>query len=138
MVFSLVGGYTFLFRGGEAMADVLTQFGAKVRELRVKQGLTQEGLAERCGLHWTYIGGLERGKKNPTLLTLVKIAAGLKIGLGDLLERRVQQRALSAKDKTQIGLLRLLRKKDAPTLQLAVGVVRDVLRWQDRYGRDRG
>jgi transcriptional regulator with XRE-family HTH domain len=52
-------------------------FGKKVRELRLAKGWTQEELAERTGLHSTYIGGVERGERNLGFDNLVKIARAL-------------------------------------------------------------
>lgn len=55
------------------MNSVLKKFGDKVREKRVKQGLSQEGLADRAGVHRTYIGMIERAEKNITLKNIDKI-----------------------------------------------------------------
>lgn len=64
------------------MADsIQKQFGARVRELRREQGLTQEQLAEKVGLHWTYIGGIERGVRNPALKNIHAIAKALDVPL---------------------------------------------------------
>ena len=52
------------------MADILKQFGKKVRELRKAQGLSQEELAEKADLHYTYIGGVERGERNLSLKSI--------------------------------------------------------------------
>ena len=59
-------------------------FGKKVAEVRRKQHLSQEELADRCGLHRTYIGAIERGEKSPTLNTVQKIADGLNIAVVEL------------------------------------------------------
>jgi transcriptional regulator with XRE-family HTH domain len=53
------------------------RFGKRVRELRLAKGLTQEELAERAGLHPTYIGGIERGERNLGLDNLLKLARAL-------------------------------------------------------------
>lgn len=58
-------------------ADPRAQFGRAVRKLRHVLGLSQEGLAEKADLHWTYIGGVERGERNLGLLNIVKIARAL-------------------------------------------------------------
>ena len=50
-------------------------------------GLSQEALAEECDLHRTYIGSVERGERNITLLTLERIAVALKIKPVDLMQR---------------------------------------------------
>lgn len=52
--------------------------GKTIREMRVNLGLSQERLAELAGLHWTYIGGIERGERNVSLMNIVKIAKALK------------------------------------------------------------
>ncbi|MFQ3668323.1 MAG: helix-turn-helix transcriptional regulator, partial [Fimbriimonadaceae bacterium] len=54
-----------------------TQFGETVRRIRRRLGMTQLELAERSGLHLTYISGIERGTRNPTLSVLERLAAGL-------------------------------------------------------------
>ncbi|WP_417490348.1 helix-turn-helix domain-containing protein [Maricaulis sp.] len=58
-----------------------------VRERRRELGLTQEALAERCGLHPTYISGIETGDRNPSLNALEKLAASLELPAHHLLER---------------------------------------------------
>lgn len=63
----------------------LIRFGHRVRTLRKRQGLSQEDLAEKSGLHRTYIGGIERGERNPALLNLLKLAAALEVEVGELL-----------------------------------------------------
>ena len=58
---------------------ILRKFGARVRELRKEQGLSQEGLAEKCGLDRTYVGGIERGERNVSLVNIVGLARALQI-----------------------------------------------------------
>jgi transcriptional regulator with XRE-family HTH domain len=55
------------------------RFGRIVSRLRVERGFSQEGFAAATGLHRTYMGGIERGERNPTLTTILRIAEGLKI-----------------------------------------------------------
>ena len=63
----------------------LTTLGLAVREHRRARGLSQEDLAEKCGLHRNYIGGVERGERNVSYLNLLKIAAGLELRLSELI-----------------------------------------------------
>ena len=62
--------------------DILVQFGKKVKEERRKQRLSQEQLAEKAGLHRTYIGMIERAEKNITLENIYKICKALDLNLG--------------------------------------------------------
>ena len=61
-------------------------FGRKVRNLRVGRGLSQEALADECGLHRTYIGSVERGERNVTLGTIVRLARVLQTSPSHLLQ----------------------------------------------------
>lgn len=54
-------------------------FGTAVREARHALGLSQEELAARCRLHRTYLADVERGERNPSLLSIVRIASGLGV-----------------------------------------------------------
>ena len=60
-------------------------FGARVRNRRERLGLSQEALAERAGLHWTFISGIERGVRNPSLTTVLRVSAALQTTAGLLL-----------------------------------------------------
>lgn len=67
-------------------ASLLTKFGAAVRRLRLRRGkLSQEELALLSDLDRTYISGVERGARNPTLLSMARIAKVLKVSLSELL-----------------------------------------------------
>lgn len=66
------------------METITSSFGKRIRSIRVSKGISQEKLAERCGLHPTYIGQIERGEKSPTLDTVDKLSAGLEISVGEL------------------------------------------------------
>ena len=59
-------------------------FGDRVRATREAKGLSQEGLAERAGLHWTYIGQVERGQRNLSLHNILRIAHALDTDAGGL------------------------------------------------------
>lgn len=59
---------------------------ANLKRLREATGMSQEAFADRCGLHRTYISGVERGVRNPTLLVIEKIAKGLRVLAAELLD----------------------------------------------------
>lgn len=64
--------------------NINIKFGKKVREERLKLGLSQEGLAEKAGVHRTYIGMIERAEKNITLENIEKIAKALGMRIEEL------------------------------------------------------
>lgn len=57
----------------------LIRFGRRLRELRTQAHLSQEELAERAGVHRTYVGGVERGERNVGLLNLFRFARALRV-----------------------------------------------------------
>ena len=67
-------------------ADILVQFGKRVRELREGLGLSQEAFADRCGLDRTYLSGIELGKRNVSLRNLELLARAFEINLARLFQ----------------------------------------------------
>lgn len=65
---------------------ILRQFGERVREQRMKMGITQERLGELAKVHRTYIGMIERAEKNITLTNMEKIARALGKRVSDLVD----------------------------------------------------
>ena len=61
------------------------KFGLRLREVRKQKGFSQEGLALACGLDRTYIGGVERGERNISLINIYKIAHALRVAPKELL-----------------------------------------------------
>jgi len=66
--------------------EILIKFGSKVKEFRLDRNLSQEELAYKANLHRTYIGMIERGEKNITLLNIEKIAKALAINIHELFQ----------------------------------------------------
>ncbi len=62
---------------------ILLKFGKKVKDERIKKNLSQEKLAEKAGVHRTYIGMIERAEKNITLENIEKVAKALGLKLSD-------------------------------------------------------
>ncbi len=60
-------------------SDPLARFGQRVRDLRMHRGMSQEELAAEAGLHWSYVGQVERGTRNVTLLRIIQLADGLGV-----------------------------------------------------------
>lgn len=68
----------------DGIADVLIRFGLRLRLLRKEASLSQEALADRCGLDRTYMSGIERGKRNVSLRNIEVLARALDISISAL------------------------------------------------------
>lgn len=62
------------------------RLGKKIKKLRKEQKISQEELADKAGIHRTYMGKIERGESNPPMQTVNKIASALKVSLKDILQ----------------------------------------------------
>jgi transcriptional regulator with XRE-family HTH domain len=68
--------------------DVRERVGLNLQRLRREKGLSQEELADLANIHQTYLSGVERGKRNPTVTVLQRIAAALGADIENLVQRR--------------------------------------------------
>ncbi|MBD1226315.1 cell morphology transcriptional regulator XreR1 [Xenorhabdus griffiniae] len=66
--------------------NIRSLFGQRIRYLRREAGMSQEAFADKCGLDRTYVSGIERGVRNPTLEIINVIANGLQIELSELFD----------------------------------------------------
>ena len=69
----------------EGQRGLLLAFGGAVRRLRQARGWSQEEFADRAGVHRTYMGAIERGEQNLSLVSIARVAAGLGISLSALM-----------------------------------------------------
>jgi len=70
----------------QPLSTATETFGARVRQARHDLGESQEKLAERCGLHWSFVGQVERGRRNVSLHNILKLAAALHVDPGELVQ----------------------------------------------------
>jgi transcriptional regulator with XRE-family HTH domain len=61
--------------------------GRAIRDVRAARRLSQEELAHRSGMHRTYLGGIERGERNPSYTNIRRLAAALEVNASELLAR---------------------------------------------------
>ena len=66
---------------------VAKSFGKSVRAFRLNKGMTQQDLADKCGLDISYIGQIERGQRNPTLGVIHGLASVLGVKVSDLMKK---------------------------------------------------
>ena len=105
--------------------DILIELAKRIRELRKSSDFTQSDLAEKTGLSTNFIALLEQGKRSPSIETLDKIAAALKVTLHELFyfpprATKVQEAEKKLKD--------ILKGKDANTISLVAEIVEAVLK----------
>ncbi len=77
------------------MEDIKLSIGKRIRALRKQRGLSQEELGWKAELHFTYIGAVERGEKNCSIISLEKIAKGLEVDIKDLFNTPFQRTDIS-------------------------------------------
>jgi transcriptional regulator with XRE-family HTH domain len=70
----------------EPISPATRVFGERVRAHREALGLSQEALAAQSGVHWTFLGQVERGRRNLSLHNLLKVAQGLGVDPGELVQ----------------------------------------------------
>ena len=90
------------------MEDIKSLIGKRIRELRKQRGLSQEELGWKAELHFTYIGAVERGEKNCSIITLEKIAKGLQVDIKDLFDTRFHKTDISKLKKEINNKINLL------------------------------
>lgn len=66
--------------------DITTRLGKNIRRLREEKGWSQEDYADRAGIHRTYVSDIERGRRNPTITVVEKLAQPFGIKAGALLD----------------------------------------------------
>jgi len=112
------------------------QVGRRLKESRQKLGLTQEQLAERAGLHYSYIGQVERGDKNPSLKSLYRLAGALNVGIDYLLEEDGSYRDRTAADLLLSELISLLKDRPEEDVRLVLQVAATMIERIDQLQKD--
>jgi len=98
--------------------------GARIKELRKIKGLSQEGLAEKVDISPNYLGRIERGKENPTLDMLLRLAEALGVELWEICDFGHQMTIKDIKET----LHRLVKEADEERLRLLIKIVMAVVR----------
>ena len=117
--------------------EILKLVGQRIRSLRKERGMSQEQLGEKGGFHYSYIGQVERGEKNVSLLNLAKISAALEVSLSQVFTYldREEKRTDSENDLQEI--LATLRYRKPDQVRLVRNVVREILGEGDRYSTNK-
>ncbi|UNK18392.1 helix-turn-helix domain-containing protein [Paenibacillus sp. N3/727] len=109
------------------MNEIIRRLGKRIRQLRKKQGISQDTLGERSGLHNNYIGQVERGEKNVTIDSLCKIAAGLDVSMEELF-RYIDP----MKQPDEIGQINeLLSSRSTEDQAMILSVMKRIFEWEE-------
>ncbi|CAH1056642.1 helix-turn-helix transcriptional regulator [Paenibacillus sp. FSL E2-8871] len=107
--------------------EILKLVGIRIRTLRKERGLSQEALGERGGFHFSYIGQIERGEKNVSLLNLHKIAEALEVNLIQLFAYLDEDFMVTSSESDIRDIVGLLRTANDEKIRLAKNVLRELL-----------
>ncbi len=109
------------------MGALRASFGRRIQQLRKAAGLTQEKLAQRAGMDYKYLGGVERGERNITIDNVERIIKAL--GVAPYEPFMIDLARPAAEPPNEKVLLNLIRHTDASIRPLITEVVQSFLRW---------
>ncbi|WP_339276255.1 helix-turn-helix transcriptional regulator [Paenibacillus sp. FSL W8-0426] len=107
--------------------EVLKLVGARIRALRKERGYSQESLGEKGGFHFSYIGQIERGEKNVSLMNLAKIAESLEVNLIQLFAYIDEDFEVTENEKEIKEIVQLLRDSSSDNIRVAKNVIKGIL-----------
>lgn len=106
--------------------EVLKLVGARIRALRKERGYSQESLGEKGGFHFSYIGQIERGEKNVSLLNLAKIADSLDVSLVQLFAYVDEEVEITKQEIEIKEIFQTLRRLNPEKLTLSRKLIKDI------------
>ena len=114
--------YLFM-EGRETILDLKEMIGSRIQEIRNKKGITQDQLSEKVGISSKYLSSIERGKENPTLNTILKLAQSLDVKLDEFFTH------LEIEDpaKRKSMIIEMLDEADEDQLKLAYKVLSEII-----------
>jgi transcriptional regulator with XRE-family HTH domain len=116
--------------------DILKLVGKRIRSLRKEREMSQELLGEKGGFHYSYIGQIERGEKNISLLNLAKVASALEVSLSQLFTYVDEEEKRTESESDLQEILSTLRYHGPEQVRMVRNVVREILGENDKYTTD--
>ncbi|MBT2285813.1 helix-turn-helix transcriptional regulator [Paenibacillus polymyxa] len=107
--------------------EILNLVGARIKVLRKEKGLSQEALGEKGGFHFTYIGQVERGEKNVSLINLGKIAEALEVNISQLFAYVSAEIEFTESDIMIQDIVSMLRETSPNKIRLSRNIIRELL-----------
>ena len=112
-----------LRKGVFDMSETISIIGKRIRSFRCEQHLSQEELAEKADLHYTYIGQVERGEKNITIGSLEKICNALDVTFEDVFKGIGSS---DANSEISRSILEIIYDKPAETQSIYLNIIREL------------
>lgn len=109
------------------MKTVRELFGEKIRALRKAKGWTQEELGEKSGVHYTYVGQVERAETNLSLDNIERLSNGLGVTPAELFAFSSSRSAVSQKQRLVLELTALLEEQSVKELERVKRILKEVL-----------
>ncbi|BBI31354.1 helix-turn-helix domain-containing protein [Cohnella abietis] len=116
--------------------NILKLVGKRIRSLRKERDMSQELLGEKGGFHYSYIGQIERGEKNISLLNLAKISAALDVSIAQLFTYLDEEEKRTESESDLQEILTTLRNQMPDQVKMVRNVVREILGEHDKYSTD--
>lgn len=117
------------------MKDIHKVIGERIKALRLRENMTQEELAEKVNLHPSYVGILERGERNPSLKSLVKIAAVFNINPDYFLDTGKRIRLPNPVPAHYFEIRDMLADKSEDDVKFALSLLKQILNKLEGKGR---
>ncbi len=108
--------------------EILNLVGARIKALRKEKGLSQEALGEKGGFHFTYIGQVERGEKNVSLVNLAKIAETLEVNITQLFGFVNEEMKQTESELIIQEVADMLRETTPSNILLSRNIIREILK----------
>ncbi|MGE6575787.1 helix-turn-helix domain-containing protein [Paenibacillus xylanexedens] len=108
--------------------EILNLVGSRIKALRKEKGLSQEALGEKGGFHFTYIGQVERGEKNVSLVNLAKIAEALEVNISQLFAYVDEDMEMTESEAVIQEIVIMLRDSDPSNIFLSRNIVREIVK----------
>jgi transcriptional regulator with XRE-family HTH domain len=115
------------------MESLKNLVGKKIRIIRKAKSLTQEALAEKAGLHFSYIGGLERGERNVSLDSLEKIIMALDMSAEEFFDFQIRSKSTSKKQQVIDEINQVLKVRDIKELKMIQSLSKNLFDIVDSY-----
>jgi len=114
------------------MNDIKKIFGKNVRIYRKKLGLTQWELSDKSGLHYTYIGAIERGEKNISLENINKIVRALNVRIEDLFDFENEKSEIEKSEVLKLKIFKVLKNQKEDEVDSYLKIIKEIIKLKEK------